>query len=98
MDSIYLDHHSTTPCDPRVVQAMLPYFSENFGNPAAITHAHGRKASTALEEARATVAGFFRVHPNEIFFTAGATESNNLVLQGLCRKRGRHLITTAIEH
>ncbi|MGA7615503.1 MAG: cysteine desulfurase family protein [Thermoanaerobaculia bacterium] len=95
---IYLDHHSTTPCDPRVVEKMVPYFGEIFGNPSAVTHAHGRRAATAVEEARSVIAGFFRVRPNEIYFTAGATESNNLVLNGLAELRGRHLITTAVEH
>jgi cysteine desulfurase len=95
---IYLDHHSTTPCHPDVVAAMLPYFSESFGNPAAITHPHGRKASTAVEEARISVADFFRVRPAEVFFTAGATESNNTVLLALRTFDSGHLITSAIEH
>lgn len=94
---IYLDHHSTTPCDERVVEAMLPFFSETFGNPAAITHVHGRAASTALEEARSTIADFLRARTNEIYFTAGATESNNIALFGIA-SRGKHLVTTAIEH
>ena len=94
---VYLDHHSTTPCDPRVVEAMLPYFTGTFGNPAAISHEHGRKAATALEEARATVASFFNVRPNEVFFTAGATESNNTALFGLMGDGG-HLIISAVEH
>lgn len=94
---VYLDHHSTTPCDPRVVEAMLPFFTTNFGNPSAITHEHGRRAATALAEARATVASFFNVRPNEVFFTAGATESNNTALSGLFAEGG-HLITSAVEH
>jgi Cysteine sulfinate desulfinase/cysteine desulfurase and related enzymes len=94
---IYLDHHSTTPCDPRVVEAMLPYFTEKFGNPAAITHPHGRQAATALEEARSTVADFLRVRTNEVYFTAGATESNNIALR-LAERPGAHVITSAIEH
>ena len=93
---IYLDHHSTTPCDPRVVEKMLPYFTATFGNPAAITHVHGRKASTAIEEARIVVGSFLRCRPTEIFFTAGATESNNTILSAL--PAGSHVITTAIEH
>ncbi|HEY8180901.1 MAG TPA: aminotransferase class V-fold PLP-dependent enzyme, partial [Thermoanaerobaculia bacterium] len=72
---IYLDHHATTPCDPRVVDAMLPFFSVNFGNPASLTHEHGRRASNAVEDARITIARFFGAQPNEIYFTAGATES-----------------------
>jgi len=67
---IYLDHHATTPCDPRVVEAMLPFFSEQFGNPASLTHEHGRRAANAVEDARIAVARFFKVQPNEIVFTA----------------------------
>jgi cysteine desulfurase len=93
---IYLDHHATTPCDPRVVEAMLPYFTEHFGNPASIIPQHGRKASTAVEEARITVARFFGVLPPEIYFTAGATESNNIALNLL--EADQHLITSASEH
>lgn len=97
MEVIYLDHHATTPCDPRVVDRMLPFFTREFGNPAAITHAHGRRAATALEEARSSVADFLRVRTNEVYFTAGATESNNIAIFGLARP-GSHAITTAIEH
>jgi cysteine desulfurase len=93
---IYLDHHATTPCDPRVVEAMLPYFTEIFGNAASITNAHGRKASMALEDARVAVARFFRVLPPEIYFTAGATESNNIALNLV--RPGEHFITSATEH
>ena len=93
---IYLDHHSTTPCDPRVVEKMLPFFSEHFGNPASITHGHGRKASMAVEDARIAIARFFGVLPPEIYFTAGATESNNIVLNLL--QPGEHFITSATEH
>jgi cysteine desulfurase len=93
---IYLDHHATTPCDPRVVDAMLPFFSFNFGNPASLTHEHGRRASNALEDSRISIARFFGVQPNEIYFTAGATESNNIALNLLAP--GDHLITSAIEH
>lgn len=96
-DPIYLDHHATTPCDSRVVERMLPFLTETFGNPAAVSHAHGRKAATALEEARASVADFFGVRPTEVFFTSGATESNNTVIRGLLRP-GSHAIATAIEH
>lgn len=77
---------------------MLPFFSQTFGNPAAITHEHGRKAATVLEEARAVVADFLGVRPNEVFFTAGATESNNLTLFGTLSSAGQHMITTEIEH
>jgi cysteine desulfurase len=93
---IYLDHHSTTPCDPRVVEAMLPFFSEQFGNPASLTHEHGRRAASAVEDARIVVARFFGVPPNEIFFTSGATESNNTALHLV--KPGAHLVTSATEH
>jgi cysteine desulfurase len=93
---IYLDHHATTPCDPRVVEAMTPFFTETFGNPASLTHDYGRRAANALEDARISIARFFRVQPNEFYFTAGATESNNIALNLLAA--GDHLITTAMEH
>src|SRR5712692_8071850 len=93
---IYLDHHATTPCDPRVVDVMLPFFSQNFGNAASLTHEHGRRAANAVEDARIAIARFFGVQPNEIYFTAGATESNNIALNLLAP--GDHLITTAVEH
>jgi len=96
MNVIYVDHHATTPCDPRVVEKMLPYFTEHFGNPASITHQHGRKASLAIEDARASVARFFGVLPPEISFTAGATESNNIALNLV--QPGQHLITSRTEH
>lgn len=96
MTPIYLDHHATTPCDPRVVEAMLPYFTEHFGNAASITHQHGRKASLAVEDARAIIARFLGVLPPEIYFTAGATESNNIALNLL--EPGQHLITSEAEH
>lgn len=94
--STYLDHHATTPCDPRVVEAMLPFFTEHFGNAGSLTHAHGRKASNAVEEARVAVARFFGVLPPEIIFTAGATESNNIALAFL--GAGDHVISTRVEH
>lgn len=93
---IYLDHHATTPCDPRVVEAMLPYFTEMFGNAASLTHEQGRRAANALEDARIAIARFFGAQPNEMTFTAGATESNNIALNLL--QPGQHLITTAMEH
>jgi cysteine desulfurase len=93
---VYVDHHATTPCDPRVIEKMLPYFTEDFGNPASITHFHGRRASLALEEARAAVGRFFGVTPPEICFTAGATESNNIALNFL--QPGEHLVTSSVEH
>src|SRR5204863_4366004 len=93
---IYLDHHATTPCDPRVVEAMLPFFTGTFGNPSSLTHEHGRRASNAVEDARISIARFFGVQPNELAFTAGATESNNIVLNLV--GPGQHLITGAMEH
>jgi cysteine desulfurase len=96
MTPIYLDHHATTPCDPRVVEVMLPFFTAHFGNPASITHQHGRKASMAVEDARAAIARFFGALPPEIYFTAGATESNNIALNLV--KPGEHFITSATEH
>lgn len=96
MTTIYLDHHATTPCDPRVVEVMLPFFTGHFGNPASITHQHGRKASMAVEDARASIARFFGVLPPEIYFTAGATESNNIALNLV--RPGEHFITGATEH
>ena len=93
---IDLDNHATTRTDPRVLEAMLPYFTEHFGNPASITHQHGRKASMAVEDARVAIARFFGVLPPEIYFTAGATESNNIALNLV--RPGEHLVTSAIEH
>lgn len=93
---IYFDHHATTPCDPRVVEAMLPYFTEVFGNAGSLTHVEGRKASNALENARITIARFFGVMPPEIVFTAGATESNNIALNLV--KPGEHLVASPTEH
>jgi hypothetical protein len=96
MQVIYLDHHATTPCDPRVVEKMLPFFTEHFGNAASITHQHGRKSSLAVEDARIAIARFLKVLPPEIYFTAGATESNNIALNVL--KAGDHFITGSTEH
>jgi cysteine desulfurase len=95
---IYLDHHSTTPCDPRVVDAMIPYLHGDFGNPAAIVHEHGRRAAKGLEEARAKVARLLHCSAAEISFTAGATESNNIALRGVATVPGQHVITTEVEH
>jgi len=93
---VYMDHHATTPVDPRVVETMLPYFTEFFGNPASLTHAYGKRASIEVEEARGVIAKFFGVAQNEIYFTAGATESNNIALNLLAP--GDHAITSAMEH
>jgi len=95
-DPIYFDHHATTPCDPRVVEKMVPYFSEVFGNAASLTHVQGRRAANAVEDARIAIARFFLVQPNEIYFPAGATESNNIALNLLAP--GDHLVTSAVEH
>ena len=96
LQTIYLDHHATTPCDPRVVETMLPFFTEHFGNSASITSQHGRKASLAVEDARASIARFLGVVPPEIYFTAGATESNNIALNLLWP--GDHFVTSLTEH
>ncbi len=98
---IYLDYQATTPTDRRVVEAMLPYFTEKFGNPHSVQHAHGREAEAAVEAARAEVAALIGAEPREIVFTSGATESNNLAIKGAARfHRGsrRHIVTAATEH
>src|SRR6185436_5824153 len=98
---IYLDNSATTPLDPRVVEKMLPYLTENFGNPASTTHDFGRVASQAVEEARAHVAKLLNADEREIAWTSGATESNNLAIKGAAaanRERGRHLVTLQTEH
>jgi cysteine desulfurase len=98
---IYLDNHATTPVDPRVVEAMLPFFSEDFGNPASRNHAFGWRAATAVENARKQVARLINASAKEIVFTSGATESDNLAIKGAAyryRERGDHLITLATEH
>ena len=101
---IYLDNQATTPCDPRVVTAMLPYFSEAFGNPHSAEHALGREAEAAVERARAEVAALIGASPREIIFTSGATESNNLAIKGAARFAARmgspkrRVITVATEH
>lgn len=97
---IYLDHHATTPLDERVLEAMLPYLREHYGNPAS-THPYGRVARAAVDHARERVAATLGAQPSEIVFTSGATESDNLAIKGVARAlgdRGRHLITSAIEH
>ena len=94
---IYMDNNATTRCDPRVVEAMLPWFGEHYGNAASRHHAFGRAAEEAVEVARAEVAALIGAHPREIVFTSGATESDNLALRGAVRS-GDHLITAATEH
>jgi cysteine desulfurase len=98
---IYMDNNSTTRVDPRVVQAMLPYFTEHYGNAASRTHVFGWKAEEAVARAREQVAGLIGATAREIIFTSGATESNNLALKGsvaMLRSRGDHLITVQTEH
>ena len=98
---IYLDYHATTPVDPRVLTAMLPFFSEHFGNAASRTHAFGLRAEAAVTIAREAVAEALGAEPREIVFTSGATESNNLALLGAARAgrtRGDHVVTSSIEH
>ncbi|MBI2504943.1 MAG: aminotransferase class V-fold PLP-dependent enzyme [Candidatus Latescibacteria bacterium] len=98
---IYLDNLATTQVDPRVLEAMLPYFTRHFGNSASATHAFGWTAKEAVEQARAQVAALIGAVPQEILFTSGATEADNLALKGVAefhRDRGTHLITCAVEH
>ncbi|MGH6960112.1 MAG: aminotransferase class V-fold PLP-dependent enzyme, partial [Dongiaceae bacterium] len=85
---IYLDYQSTTPTDPRVVAAMLPYFTEKFGNPHSTSHSHGKEAAEAVEAARHQVARLIGAAEREIIFTSGATESNNLSIKGALRFKG----------
>ena len=99
-DTIYLDYAATTPVDPDVAQAMLPYFTYAFGNPSSI-HALGEEAREAVDKARAAIARSIGAQPQEIFFTSGGTESNNLALKGIASAnsyRGDHIIISAIEH
>jgi cysteine desulfurase len=99
--SIYLDYPATTPCDPRVVEAMLPYFSALAANPHNRQHAAGRAAAAAIEQARSQIAALIGARPAQIIFTSGATEANNLALHGTARAqrtRGRHIVTVATEH
>ncbi|MFA6612646.1 MAG: cysteine desulfurase family protein [Dehalococcoidales bacterium] len=98
--SVYLDYAATTPVDPEVLSAMVPCFSENFGN-ASSGHLKGREACLAVEEARQKVAGLINASPEEIIFTSGGTEADNLAISGIAtasRELGNHIITTSIEH
>ena len=98
---IYMDYNATTPCDPRVVEAMLPYYNERFGNAASRNHSYGWIASEAVEFAREQVAALISAEPKEIIFTSGATEADNLALKGIYENyatKGNHIITWNIEH
>jgi cysteine desulfurase len=99
-ERIYLDYAATTPLDPRVLEAMMPYMTEHFGNPNSI-HSFGREARRAIDEAREKIAQLLNCQPSEIVFTSGGTESDNLALRGVAeayRHKGNHIVTTAIEH
>ena len=98
---IYMDYSATTPVDPRVADAMIPFLREQFGNPASRSHAYGWSAEAAVEEARANVAALVGADPREILWTSGATESNNLALKGAAnfyKTKGKHIITVKTEH
>lgn len=100
MKRIYLDYAAATPTDPAVVEAMRPYFTGQFGNPSSI-HSFGQEARAAVEDARETLANALNARPDEVIFTSGGTESNNLALKGIAyayKHKGNHLITSAIEH
>jgi cysteine desulfurase len=101
MPPIFMDAHSTTPVDPRVLDAMLPFFTEHFGNASSRTHEFGWRAADAVQRARQHVAGLIGASPKDIVFTSGATESNNLAVLGAARagrSRGRHIVTVTTEH
>jgi cysteine desulfurase len=100
MRKVYLDHSATTPVDPRVVKAMLPYLTEKFGNASSV-HLFGQEARAAADRARRQVAALIGARANEIIFTSGGTEANNLAIRGVCElaeSHGRHIITSSIEH
>lgn len=97
---VYLDHSATTPVDPRVLAAMMPYLTENYGNASSV-HLFGQQARAAVDKSRRQIASLIGARPNEIVFTSGGTEANNLAIRGVCEAadpHGRHIITSAIEH
>jgi cysteine desulfurase len=101
LNPIYLDCHATTPVDERVLAAMLPFFTERFGNPASVTHAYGWAADASVTQARETIATAIHAAPEELVFTSGATEANNLAIKGVAEayiRQGRHIITANTEH
>lgn len=98
---IYLDCHATTPLDPRVFEAMRPFFLEHFGNPASVTHVYGWEAEAAIQRSREAIARAINAQPEEIVFTSGATEANNLAIKGVAEAyfaKGRHIVTVQTEH
>jgi cysteine desulfurase len=100
MKTIYLDHAATTPVRPEVLEAMLPHFSDGFGNPSSV-HSCGQSSRQAVEQAREQLARLIGCTPDEIVFTSGGSEADNHALKGVAganRNRGNHIITTAIEH
>jgi len=100
MRKVYLDHSATTPVDPRVVEAMLPYLTDKFGNASSV-HLFGQEARAAVDRARRQIAALIGARANEIIFTSGGTEANNLAIRGVCElggSHGRHIITSTIEH
>ena len=98
---VYMDNHATTRLDPRVLEAMLPFFVEHYGNSGSTSHVFGWKAQEAVDAARQSIATGIGASPREIVFTSGATESNNLAVRGIAerrRRRGNHLVSVATEH